>query len=138
MGFGHVSSGTLAGYDTLMRGYPLCSTNQPWSASIPANCTPNALYGDIYCDLSQWGPACRSDGWACTMDASCDGSPGQSGSSIYTYDTTFAPGIPISVGVYSFYECIGTGCAGNHYPNGYTRITPDISSMLSYYLSLWD
>lgn len=139
LGFGHIPAVDLAEYGLFMRGYPSCATTEFWAPANPAGCTQNALYGHTgYCETASWGASCRSDGWACTFDVSCDASYGQSGSSVYTDDAPWSGGNPVSVGVYSLSECVGTGCAGNLYPNGITRITPDISSMLSYYKSIWD
>ena len=141
MGFGHFTTTTIEGYEQIfMRGYPACDATGDWANAVPANCVDFALYGHANseeCDVAQWAYAgCRADGWYCTFDVSCDGSAGQSGSAFYTYETSLGNG-PLVLGVYSKSECAGPACGTNHFPNGATRITPDIAYMLSYWKSQW-
>jgi len=135
MGYGAISGTTLQTYDNRMRGYPSCATNQTWSPSRPDDnpglagiqCTTNALYGDTQlCDIYSW-PAdtfdCWGDSWYCELDITCDGSPGMSGSGVYTYDAPWANGNPVIVGVYSQFNCTPPFCSDPS-ENVITRITP--------------
>lgn len=138
MGYGAISGATLQTYDNRMRGYPSCASTESWAPTRPDNsperagiqCTENALYGDTeLCDIYSW-PAdtfdCWEDGWYCELDITCDGSPGMSGSGVYTYDAPWSNGNPVIVGVYSQYNCtpgVGSGCTDPS-ENVITRITP--------------
>ncbi|MBL4685839.1 MAG: trypsin-like serine protease [Nannocystaceae bacterium] len=138
MGFGSFGKATTQGLNTLMRGYPACEPDAPWPPAVPEKCTNGALYGDTKrCGAAQFKNAgCRGDNWWCTFDVKCDGSAGQSGSAVYAYNTPLGSS-PVALGVYSKAECVGTACVGNKWPNGITRITADIASMLAYWKSVW-
>lgn len=138
MGFGAFGKTDLESYSTWMRGYPACQAGGGWAAAIPNGCTNRALYGDTNkCGAAQFkNGGCRGDNWWCTFDVKCDGSAGQSGSAVYAYNTSLGPN-PVALGVYSNAECFGAACGSNQWPNGITRITPDIAGMLAYWKSVW-
>ncbi|MEM6989340.1 MAG: trypsin-like serine protease [Myxococcota bacterium] len=138
MGFGAFPKNQTEGFSTYMRGYPACQPGAPWPPAVPAGCTNGALYGQsASCGAAQFkNSGCRGDGWYCTFDVKCDGSAGQSGSAVYAYNTSLGSG-PVALGVYSKSECMAGGCGSNGWPNGITRITPDIASMLAYWKSVW-
>ncbi|WP_002633889.1 trypsin-like serine peptidase [Myxococcus hansupus] len=130
MGHWNASTDTLKQWSMYMRGYPGCS-----GAAAPASCTSRTLYGDV--NLCRTGNAYSpdADGWHREIDISCDGSPGQSGSPIYSYDAPVSG--PVVVGQYNQYYCTGTGCAGNSFPNTMGHLTPSWNSTISYFKSLY-
>ncbi|MFP2912083.1 trypsin-like serine peptidase [Pyxidicoccus sp. 3LFB2] len=129
MGHWNASTATLKGWSMFLRGYPGCS-----GASAPASCTSRTLYGDINSCKVGRGFSPDSAGWDREITLSCDGSPGQSGSPIYSF---LSDGSPVVVGQYNQYYCTGEGCAGNAYPNVMGHLTPSWNETISYFKSLY-
>jgi V8-like Glu-specific endopeptidase len=153
MGFGAFNTTATEGYDEIfMRGYPACTPTGDWQYAIPKTPNNTCYWGNLYghinsqdCNVDQWAyGGCRDDGWYCTFDVSCDGSAGQSGSAFYSYETSLGD-TPVALGVYSKAECcpgtaqqcVSSLCTNNSFPNGVTRITPDVASELAYWKSQW-
>jgi V8-like Glu-specific endopeptidase len=139
LGFAATTTTDTTGFENVMRGYPSCLSGQSWSSSRPDPCTPFALYGSLQtCYPSDFhSGGCWSDGWYCEFEATCDGSPGQSGSAVYTHDVPGFGGNPVALGVYSQYNCVPPNCDDKPHPNEFTRITPDTAYLISLSKSLW-
>jgi len=139
MGFASCNTTSTQAATNYMRGYPSCASGQTWSSSRPSPCTSFALYGSTQlCGTDYFhSGACWGDGWYCEMLASCDGSPGQSGAAMYTYDIPAFEGNPGAIAVYSEYECVDPWCDESTHPNKFTRITPDVAYIISVAKSVW-
>ncbi|NVJ08027.1 trypsin-like peptidase domain-containing protein [Myxococcus sp. AM001] len=130
MGHWNAPTDTLKTWSTYMRGYPGCS-----HVAAPASCTARTLYGDV--NLCKTGNAYSpdADGWHQEIEIGCDGSPGQSGSPIYSYDAPVSG--PVVVGQYNQYYCDAAACAGNAFPNRMGHLTPSWNNSISYFKSLY-
>ncbi|HZH14961.1 MAG TPA: trypsin-like peptidase domain-containing protein [Archangium sp.] len=129
MGHWNASTETLKGWSMYLRGYPGCS-----GASAPASCTSRTLYGDVKACKVGSGFSPDSAGSDREITLSCDGSPGQSGSPIYSS----VPNVgTVVVGQYNQYYCTGTGCAGTAFPNVMGHLTPSWNETISYFKSMY-
>jgi V8-like Glu-specific endopeptidase len=107
------------------RGYPACGF-----VEAPASCVQGWAYQDSNnCQIGSFA-ALDGDGWNRRFSTACDLSRGHSGSAVYT--DVWAGTDDVVVGVVSTQACATCG-AGDTYPNGIRRITPETLGDIAYF-----
>jgi len=107
------------------RGYPACGF-----VEAPASCMQGWAYQDTNnCQIGSFA-ALDADGWNRRYSTACDYSRGHSGSAVYT--DVWAGDQSVVVGVVSTQNC-ATCTAGDNYPNGIRRITPETLAEIAWF-----
>jgi V8-like Glu-specific endopeptidase len=143
MGYGTLSAGALQdGSPHLLRGYPLCESETLASDERidepVAPCTINGLYVGSACSVADFSKL-DADNWNRRVTHGCDGSAGNSGSAIYSYQDGFGPFVAM-IHTTSL-KCAFPGnspcTAADTHPLQATRLTPEYTGWVSYFRNLF-
>jgi hypothetical protein len=113
----------------LNRGWPACGYVE--NANTPEGCTQGWPYqSEQRCEIGSFHGQNGPDGWQARFKTNCDIGRGHSGGAAYV---TQGSGFSV-VGIMSTQDC-ATCSSSAHYPNGFRRVTPDVTAWRQYFLT---
>jgi V8-like Glu-specific endopeptidase len=111
------------------RGWPACGFVE--NANTPDGCTQGWPYqSEQRCEIGSIYGGQGPDGWTARFRANCDTGRGHSGGSAYV-----TSGSQFSVVGITITQACGTCSSSDHYPNGFRRVTPDVTAWRQYFLT---